>query len=81
LTYYWRPRAKNLKKSRLFWVFYDFFRKNKKSANLLFCGFLVFSVFHVEHSLIDFNDDKQLYHNHHQWADRPDYFHLHFEAE
>jgi len=38
-------------------------------------------VFHVEHSLIDFNDDKQLYHNHHQWADRPDYFHLHFEAE
>ena len=32
-------------------------------------------------SLIDFNDDKQLYHNHHQWANRPDYFHLHFEAE
>jgi hypothetical protein len=35
----------------------------------------------VEHFLIDFNDDKQLYHNHHQWANSSDYFHLHFKAE
>jgi len=75
------PPRQKFKKVKAFLHFFRFFLKNKKSANLLFCGFLVFSVFHVEHSLIDFNDDKQLYHNHHQWADRPDYFHLHFEAE
>ena len=37
LTYYWRPRAKNI------------CQDPKKSAKFSFCGFLVFGVFHVEH--------------------------------
>ena len=43
LTYYWRPRAKNIIKSSIILLFLWFFRKNKKSAILLFCGFLVFA--------------------------------------
>jgi hypothetical protein len=43
------PARQKFKKVKLFLRFFENNLKRKKSANLLFCGFLVFSVFHVEH--------------------------------
>jgi hypothetical protein len=43
------PPRQKYHKVKDYFGFFRFFWKNKKSAILLFCGFLVLSVFHVEH--------------------------------
>jgi hypothetical protein len=35
----------------------------------------------VEHFSVNFDNDKKLNKNHYHWANRADYFHLHFKAD
>jgi hypothetical protein len=80
-TFALAPPRQKFKKVKAFLRFFYFFSKTKKSAILVFCGFLVFSVFHVEQFSVNFDYQEKLNDNHYHWANGSDYFHLHFKAD